>query len=65
MKLDLNLFGFVRCVDGVCYPCKILSQSTDYTQFFPKVEVEFTGNRPEFVIHSKILVNMDRVYFGS
>jgi len=51
----------VRCEDGVCYPCNVLGIVTDYTHYLPKMEIEFIGVRPEFIIVKKILVNVHQL----
>ncbi len=57
----------VKCSDGHCYPCLILSIITigfPYTETFPKYGIRFTGLRPEDIIHREMVVNMLDVNLG-
>ena len=63
MIIPLNQKAMVRCSDGHCYPCVVLSQMTDYHHLLPAVFVRLIGN-PSHTNVTRMIVNMDRVYFG-
>lgn len=68
MIIPINIKALVRCSDGQCYPCFVLSTiinddiySDDY---LPKYEIAFPGDRPKEFYRPRTEVKMNRVYFG-
>lgn len=64
MNIMMSIAATVKCSDGKCYPCQVVRLMTDVNSLLPSVEILFTGNRPEFVVMSKAVVNQSRIDYG-
>lgn len=54
----------VKCKDGKCYPCSVVSVIIDNKKMLPEYGIRFVSERPEFVIMTEIVVDMVNVNFG-